>query len=128
MNNSNTTWINGLTQDYEAQNGLFIQKNSLLTEVYTRITTPYGSYYFDKTLGSYIPIWLNQRILLDSNKVITEIDRAVQIILFEKRAQSIVTMLTAPIAKNAIFYKMLITDNNSQEFEFDSNYISLGTT
>ena len=120
-----TTWINGLTNDYDVQNGIISRKNNLLTEAYTRIVTPLGSYFFDITFGSNIPNWINQRIQLDSNTVVTELGRCTQIMVNEGRAKSISAKLTAPITRNAIFFLLTITDKYGIEVELNSNYISI---
>ena len=122
-----TTWINGLTQDYNVKNGIITSNNNLLTECYTRIVTPIGSYFFDLTFGSEIPNWINTRKPLNSSTVITELNRCLQVILDENRAQTIKSFLTIPVEKtrNGIFFLIEITDNNGTIVELDSNYISI---
>lgn len=123
-----TTWINGLTNDYSKENGIFIQKNNLLTECYTRISTPLGSYPFDETFGSKIPLWLNTRgQIITSDIIVTELLRCTQIILTQKRARTISAKITAPLTKNAIFYRLNIIDNSGIGYQLDNNYVNIPT-
>lgn len=123
--NIQTTWINGLTNDYQVTNGIIQKNNNLLTEAYTRIVTPLGSYFFDTTFGSQIPIWLNQRLLLNSDTAVGELLRCTQPMVNQGRAQTITAKLTAPVTITAIFFSMTIVDNTGVSVRLDSNYVSI---
>ena len=119
-------WISGLTQDYYVVNGVIQWKNYLLTEAYSRIVTPYGTYMFNSTFGSYIPIWINGRNNITSNVITTEITRAVQPIIDNQKAQSINVYLQSPPTKTSIFFTLTIIDNNGESLMLDTHYISIG--
>lgn len=119
-----TTWINGKINDYVAVNGIIQQNNELLTEAYSRIITPYGSYIFDTTFGSFLTIWINTRRLLTVDEISTEISRCLQIIITQKRATSIIIQVPQ-ISKGAVFFNVSITDNSNQTFTLKSNYIAI---
>lgn len=119
----NSTWINGITNDYSAINGIIQDKNYLLTEAYTRIITPVGSYIADPSFGSKIPIWINSRIFLTADKVTTEMYRALQVMVTQQRAKTI-DIRVPGLRLNSVFFIVNITDNSNQTFVLDSNYIA----
>lgn len=120
-----TTWINGQTNNYSVNNGLITQKNNLLTEAYSRIVTPLGSYPFDLTFGSQIPIWINQRLLINSSTITSELERCTAIIVNENRAQYI-TCQVIDISTTYVYYLVTITDNEGIDIQLNSNYIATG--
>lgn len=121
---ANSTWINGLTNDYKVIDGIIQSNNYLLTEAYTRIITPYASYYFDSTFGSYLTIWINTRKIITVDEATSEIVRCLQIITEQQRAKSISVKVTK-LLTNAIFFSVTITDNSNQTFTLNSNYVSV---
>lgn len=123
---ANSTWINGKTNDYSVINGIIQSNNTLLTEAYARIVTPYASYVFDPGFGSFIPIWLNARNPLTIDTITSEFERCLKIIIEQKRAKTIlINSSKLRLLQNAIFFDIAITDNSNQTFTLSSNYVAI---
>ena len=120
----NTTWINGLTKDYNLVNGIYEKKSNLLTECYTRFIVPLGSWVIDPTFGSQFPLWINTRTRITNNKAIQELNRIYQPIVTENRAQSITSVINA-LADDytSIGITVYITDLSQQTLQLN---LSLG--
>ncbi len=116
-----TTWVNGLTDTYSVINGIIQQNASLLTEADTRIKTPYGSYPFDGTFGSYIPYWINARMFLTMNKVEAEIQRTLQPMINSGRATGLYIKINQ-LLPGAVYFTVNIYDNNQGNYQLNSNF------
>lgn len=116
-----TTFINGLTNTYVVTNGIIQSKVPQLTEVYTRLNTPFGSYQFDSNFGCLIPLWLQTREPLTEKKVQQEIERTLQQMIDGGRAIGFLITINA-MGNNAIWYTVDIYSNNSEPFKLISNF------
>ena len=116
-----STWLNGLSHTYKVVNGVIQQKSYLLTEAYTRLATPIGTYEFDTTFGCYIPTWINTRQTLTENKVKLEIARALNPMITSGRADGLLIMINQ-ILLNAVYYTVNIYDSNNNSYQLINNY------
>lgn len=117
-----TTWINGLTNTYKLINGIIQSNAYLLTESYSRIVTPIGSYEFDITFGSYIPSWIDTRKPITENAVKLELVRCLQPMINSGRATSILVQIDKLIPQ-AVWFTIKIYDATNQNgYKLSSNY------
>lgn len=117
-----STFIQAETHDYILQNGSYQISNILLTEAYTRIVTPLGSYQFDPTFGCELPTYFNTRAKLTSEFVTNTVNNALQPMISDNRAISVETVVTA-ITNNAVFFYVDITDNESNTYNLPLNFV-----
>ena len=116
-----TTFINGLTNTYVVTNGIIQSNAPQLTEAFTRLNTPFGSYKFDPNFGCLIPLWLQSRQPLTEKKVEQEIERTLQPMINKGRAVGFLITINA-MNNNAIMYTVDIYSNNSKPFSLISNF------
>ena len=111
--NIQTTWINGLNNQYNLVNGIYQKRSNLLTECYTRFVVPLGSWILNPLFGSRFPLWINTRTPITSNKLEQELTRIYSPIKNENRVKDItweVDILTA----SSISIILSIIDNNNK--------------
>jgi hypothetical protein len=67
-------YIDQNTQDLETNSaGQLVDQNSLLTEIYARLSTQIGTYRYDPTFGSVIPSYIQNRQLITNNMLQTAV-------------------------------------------------------
>lgn len=118
-----STLIDAATKDYVVRKGSFIYMNELLTEAYSRIVCPIGTYYFDQTFGSYIPSWINSRKKVTPNIISNEITRALSVLISEKRAKGISIKINS-ILFNGFSVDINITDADNASWVLPINYFN----
>jgi len=118
-----TTFIKAETKDYVLTNGAFEQANELLTEAYSRINCPLGSYIFDKNFGSNIPLWINTRVRLTATVIINEINRTLTPLIDSGRA-TLIQIKVNSILLNGFACTINITDNNQKVWTLPINYLA----
>jgi hypothetical protein len=65
---SQNIYINQITQDFDINSyGQIVEMNSLLTEIYARLSTPIGSYRYDQNFGSVLPSYIQRRQVITLN-------------------------------------------------------------
>ena len=116
-----STFINAETQDYVLKDGIFEQQNELATEAYCRIVVPLGSYVFDPSFGSLIPLWINSRNRVTAQIIINEINRALKPMISQKRAKSIGITVNS-ILLNGFSVTINITDTDGNIWVLPINY------
>ena len=120
----NTTWINGLTNTYQVKNGIILKNSYLLTEAYTRIVTPIGTYEVDANFGSYIPYWINARKPTNENEIKVEISRALQPMISEGRCVGMLIKIDKLLPNKAgVFFTVDIYDENPTPYKLIANYV-----
>lgn len=117
-----STFISAETHNYVVINGVIQQNNILLTEAYTRIVTPLGTYQFDVDFGCELPLYVNTRRKLTSDAVTTMVNNALRPILDQGRAVTIETTVNA-LLTNGVIFTVDITDNDSNTFKLPFNYV-----
>lgn len=120
-----STFINAETHDYEIVNGIISINNLLLTEAYSRIVTPLGTYQFDTTFGCELPNYINTRFKITSEFVTTAVNNALRPMIADGRALTVVTTVNT-ILLNGVIFTVDITDNDSNVFRLPLNLV--GTT
>jgi len=118
------TFISFKTHDYVAENGILQQRLAVLTEAYTRSVTPLGSYQFDTTFGSEIPLLINNRTVLITSKILTTMQNAcLKPMIDSGRVLAITTSVTT-ITNNKAFINCDILDNNQNTYSLPLSFIT----
>lgn len=113
-----TTWINGITNDIVQQDGYIISNNPILTEAYSRIRTPRGTYLIDQNFGSLLFTKFNSRNKPSSNDITELINDALLPMKNAGRVQKYITQLIYPITTFSITYKVILYTLDSTELQF----------
>src|ERR1017187_757809 len=67
---SNSPYIDQITQDLDlTSNGNILEANSLLTEIYARLSCPLGTYRYDTAFGSTLPNIIQNRQKITINQL-----------------------------------------------------------
>lgn len=106
--------INPLTRDYTLNT-----VDTLQNAVYIRLTTPKGSWWADRELGSLLHL-INREKDLERVALLAQqyAEEALQPLLDDKRAKSIIVETEQP-KDGSLTLKISVTDNRGKPFKFD---------
>ncbi len=115
---SQNIYIDQSTQDIEVNSvGNIVEKNSLLTEIYARLSCPLGSYRYDTTFGSTLPSIIQNRQKITLNNLKNSIVAALLPIVNRGSIINIdFTVITLGIGYFNI--QLTVTDSESSTFSF----------
>jgi len=120
------TFINFETHDYVIIGGIYQQRVGILTEAYTRSVTPLGTYQFDITFGSEIPLLYNTRKKITESIITTMQNNCLQPMIDQGRALSILTRVPS-ITNNQVFIQSYIQDTNKNTYMLPLSFVTSGT-
>lgn len=121
------TFINFETNNYVVINGIFQQMAGIMTEAYTRSVTPLGSYQFDTSFGSEIPLLYNNRsIKITESSITTMQNNCLQPMIDSGRALSILTKIPS-ITNNQVFIQSYIQDTNKNTYMLPLSFVTRGS-
>ena len=111
-------YIDQNTQDLETNSaGQLVDKNSLLTEIYARLSTPIGSYRYDGLFGSVISGFIQRRQLITINQIKTAITNSLLPMVTRGSIVNIdFTLLQSGIG--AFRVVLSVTDSDANTFTF----------
>jgi|SRR5271165_5062599 len=111
-------YINQPAQDIETDStGNIVNENSLLTEIYARLSCPLGSYRYDTNFGSTIPFLIQNRQKITINNLRSAIVNSLLPIVNRGSIVNIdFTLLTLGISSFNI--QLNVTDSESNTFSF----------
>lgn len=111
-------YINQVTQDIETNSrGNIVEANSLLTEIYARLSCPLGSYRYDPTFGSTIPTLIQNRQKITINQLKNSIVNALLPIVNRGAILNIDFKLIT-LGIGAFNIQLTVTDSDSNVFTF----------
>lgn len=114
----NSIYINQVTQDIETNSrGNIVEENSLLTEIYARLSCPLGSYRYDVTFGSTIPFIIQNRQKITINTLRTSITNALLPVVNRGAIINIDFQLIT-LGIGAFSIELTVTDSDSNVFTF----------
>lgn len=111
-------YIDQVTQDIDVNSvGNIVEMNSLLTEIYARLSCPLGSYRYDTTFGSTLPFIIQNRQKITLNNLKNAIVDALLPIVNRGSIVNIdFTVITLGIGYFNI--QLTVTDSDSTTFSF----------
>lgn len=111
-------YINQPAQDIEVNSvGNIVNENSLLTEIYARLSCPLGSYRYDTTFGSTIPFIIQNRQKITINTLKNSIVNALLPIVNRGSIVNIDFILIT-LGIGAFSIQLNVTDSESNTFSF----------
>jgi phage baseplate assembly protein W len=115
---SNSPYINQTTQDLELTSaGNILEQNSLLTEIYARLSCPIGTYRYDSNFGSTLPNIIQNRQKITINQLQTAIVNSLLPILNRGDLLNVdFVLITLGIGSFSI--QLTVTDSQSNIFTF----------
>lgn len=111
-------YINQINQDIEVNAlGNIVEANSLLTEIYARLSCPLGTYRYDTNFGSTIPFIIQNRQKITINQLKNSIVNALLPIVNRGAILNIdFKLITLGIGSFNI--QLTVTDSESNVFSF----------
>lgn len=108
-----STYINSETGDYVIQNGVLINSNSLLAEIFFCLDTPLGSYIYDLSLGNDI---LNYSYGLPEPQIMQLLENALSPLTSTNRLKNVNIKILVALQTT---YSVMIncTDNTGQPIQ-----------
>lgn len=114
----NSIYINQTTQDIETNSmGNIVEANSLLTEIYARLSCPLGSYRYDITFGSTLPVLTQTRQKITINTLKTSIINALLPVVNRGSIINIDFQLIT-LGLGSFNIQLTVTDSDSNVFTF----------
>lgn len=115
---SNSPYINQTTQDLElTTTGNLSEQNTLLTEIYARLSCPIGTYRYDPNFGSTLPNIIQVRQKITINQLRTAIVNALMPILNRGDLLNVdFILITLGIGSFSI--QLTVTDSQANTFTF----------
>lgn len=119
----NSIYINQVTKDFDIDSrGNIVEQNSLLTEIYARLSCPLGSYRYDITFGSTLPSIIQNRQKITINQLKTAIINALLPMVNRGSLINIdFNLITLGIGSFNI--QLTVTDSESNTFTFPYSVI-----
>lgn len=108
--------------DYIFKDGIIVRGNTLVAEIYIRLSTPLGSYIYDTNLGNDL---LNKEYIPSTKEIINDLENA----LLPMRQQSLITntIISVRVATRSMYSALIkTTDNTGAQVQFQWRYLGKG--
>ena len=113
---SDSIYINQPANDLEVDpKGNIVNANSLLTEIYARLSTPLGTYRYDPTFGSTLPLLIQNRQKITINALKTAIVNAL-LPMVNRGSIVNIDFILITLGIGSFSIQLNVTDSNSNTF------------